>query len=101
MPPYSLRRFLIFGIVMLSFLCHRGLRNLLISAGYVSCQKNYRSPHTQTGKRVQHQAAWGPFCGPVVGTQGQIGPTIGPAAHHFSRVASRTAAGAYKIWWRV
>ena len=53
------------------------------------------------GKRVQHQAAGRPICGIVVGTQGQIGAEIGPAALHFSRVAFRTVAGTYKEWWRI
>ena len=50
---------------------------------------------------MQHQAAGRPICGIVVGTQWQIVPEIGPAALHFSRVAFRTAAGAYKEWWRI
>ena len=37
MAPYPLRIFLIFGISMLSLGYPRGLRNLLMPAGYVSC----------------------------------------------------------------
>ena len=93
MAPYCLRSFHIFCISMLSFGYRRGLRNLLISAGHVSCKNTYRTPHARKGKRVQHQAAWEQICGIVVGTQGQIGAEIGPAALHFSRVAFRTVAG--------
>ena len=101
MAPYALRTFHVFCISMLPFGYHRGLRNLLFAAGYVSCKNTYRTPHARKGKRVQHQAAGRPFCGIVVGTQGQIGAEIGPAALHFSRVAFRTVAGAYKEGWRI